>query len=127
MQYYRCVKYNFPRTRTIRDCDTVTFSQTSVPFAYIKLEDHLNQTASDILTILTQRPSTTITSLQAGDLVCNALLILATQLKRMRPILVIETIEPPPRVSIPIIAQYQTPIAKSQRVQIYVPVPASAL
>lgn len=49
----------------------------------MKLADFLKQAAEDIITILTTPPSTTTPSLQAGDPVRNALLTLATQLKRI--------------------------------------------
>ena len=56
MDHYRCVKCYFPRTRTTRDCDTVTFFPTTVPFSGVKLGDFLQQAASDIIAILTQPP-----------------------------------------------------------------------
>ena len=81
MKYYRCVTCHFPRTNITRDCDTVTFFPSSIPFPEVKLEDFLRQTASDIISILRLQPSTTKPSLQAGDPVRNALTTLATQLK----------------------------------------------
>ena len=57
-----------------------------MPFPQVKLEDYLKQVDSNIVTTLTQPPSTTILSLQAGDPVKNTLLTLATQLKRIEPI-----------------------------------------
>ena len=86
MNHCRCVKCYFPRTRSVRDCDTVAFFPTTVPFPEIKLDDFLRQAASDIITILTQPPSTTTPSLQAGDPVRNALTTLATQLQRIEDI-----------------------------------------
>ena len=83
LNHYRCVKYYFPRTRVERDCDTVTFFPTAVPFPEIKLKDFLVQVAGDIITILTQPSSTTTPSLAAGDPVRNALVTLTTQLKRI--------------------------------------------
>ena len=56
---------------------------TNIHFPEVKLEDHLRQDASGIITILTQPPSTTIPSLEAGDPVYNALVTLATQLNRI--------------------------------------------
>ena len=41
MQHYRCVQCYFPRTKQIRDCDTVTFFPTNVPFPQVKLVDFL--------------------------------------------------------------------------------------
>ena len=83
MQHYRCVKYYFPRTKTTRDCDTMTFFPTNIHFTEVKIGDHLRQVASGIITILTQPPSTTTPSLEAGDPVRNALVTLATQLNRI--------------------------------------------
>ena len=80
INHYRCVQYYFLRT-AVRDCDTVSFFPTTVTFSDIKLPDFFRQTASDILTILTQPPSTTTPSLAAGDPVRNALLKIATQLQ----------------------------------------------
>ena len=50
------------------------------------MEDILKQAATDTITILTQPPSITTPSLQAGDPVRNALLTLATHLKQVEPI-----------------------------------------
>ena len=86
IQHYRCVQCYFTRTKTLRDCDTVTFFPTTIPFPELKLDDYLRQAAGDIISILTLPPSTTTPSLEAGDPVRNALLNLATQLKRMQPI-----------------------------------------
>ena len=101
MHHYRCVQCYFPRTKTPRDCDTVTFFPTHVPFPEIKLDDFLRQAATDIITILTSPPSTTTPSLEAGDPVRNALLTLATQLKRIQPMPITAPSTPPatsPRV-----------------------------
>ena len=79
---YRCVEIYFPRTRTTRIFDTVTFIPNSIPFPEAKLHDFLIQAALDIIKLLTQPPSTTTPTLKAGDPVRNALLKLATQLER---------------------------------------------
>ena len=86
MNNYRCVKCYFPRAKTTRDCDTVTFYPPNIPFPAVKLKDHLRQTANDVIIILTQLPSTTTPSLEASDPVSNALVTLATQLKRIEHI-----------------------------------------
>ena len=86
MTHYRCVKYYFPGTKTVRDCDTVTFFLVSIPFPKITLVDFLKQAATDIITLLTSPPSTTTPSLQVGNPVCNALVTLATQLNRIEEI-----------------------------------------
>ena len=128
MQHYRCVRCYFPRTKTVRDCDTVTFFPTTIPFPQVKLDDHLKQAASDIITILTQPPSTTIPSLQAGDPVRNALLTLATQLKRIEPIpSPIETPVAPPRVQDKPIMKTPGAVAPAPRVPEKESVPASTL
>ena len=86
MHHYRCVKCYFPRSKAVRDCDTVTFFPKVVPFPEVSLTDFLKQSATDIITILTQPPAQNMPSLQAGDPVRNALLTLATQLQRVKPI-----------------------------------------
>ena len=83
LDHYRCITAYFPRSRRTRICDTVTFIPHSVPFPKVTLTDHLKQAATDIVTLLTQPPSTTVPTLQAGDPTRNALLELATQLKRV--------------------------------------------
>ena len=83
LTHYRCVTIYFPRSRATRICDTVTFLPHDVPFPEVSLKDYLKQAASDIITILTQPPSTTVPSLEAGDPTRNALLKLAKQLGRM--------------------------------------------
>ena len=84
--HYRCVECYFPSTRSTRPCDTVTFFPTTIPFPQVGLTDHLRQAANDIVTILTQPPSTTVPSLASGDPTRNALIELATQLQRIEPI-----------------------------------------
>ena len=86
MKHYRCVKCYFPQTRTTRICDTVTFIPHTIPIPEVNLTDFLRQAASDIVTILTHPPSSTVPSLQAGDPVRNALVTLATQLQRIQNI-----------------------------------------
>ena len=88
MKRYRCVQCYFPRTRTTRNCDMVTFFPKNVPFPEIKLEDFLRIAAEDIFTILTLPPSATTPSLEVGNPVRNTLLTLATQLKRVKKILI---------------------------------------
>ena len=53
----------------------------SIPFPEVKLKDFLNQATSNIANLLTQPPSTAITSLKSGDLGRNAILTLAQLLK----------------------------------------------
>ena len=83
MKHYRCVDCYFPRSRMSRHCDTVEFIPHDIPFPSVKLKDYLIQSADDIISLLTYPPSNTTPSLQEGDPVRNALLELATQLKRI--------------------------------------------
>ena len=69
-----------------RQVDTVTFFQTVIPFPKVGIEDFLRQAENDIITILTDPPSTTTLKLQAGDPIRNGLLQLATLLKRVENI-----------------------------------------
>ena len=86
IDHYRCVQCYFPRTRARRVCDIVAFLAHAVPFPEVTIKDHLQQAASDIISILTQPPSTTVPSLQAGDPTRIALLKIAEQLHRVENI-----------------------------------------
>ena len=81
LDHYRFVMCYFPRTKTTRICDTVTFIPHEILIPKVSLEDHLRQAADNIVDLLTQPPLTTIPSLQAGDTVQNALLEIAEMLK----------------------------------------------
>ena len=72
----------FPKTRSERDVDTVTFFPTVVPYPKVGLDPFLRQSATDIITILTSKPSYTTPSLKVGDPTRNALLEIATVLNR---------------------------------------------
>jgi len=67
LQYYCCVDYYFSKTREIWHCDTVEFILYSILFPQVKLKDYLVQSAEDIITLLTQPPSSTTPSLQEGE------------------------------------------------------------
>ena len=82
MDHYRCVTCYFPKTRTTRVCETVTFFPHEIPFPEVTLSDHLKQAADDIVALLEKPPSTTMPSLQAGDPVHTALQNVATLLNR---------------------------------------------
>ena len=84
LEHYRCVTCYFPCTQTTRICETVTFFPHDVPFPEISLKEHLVQAAQDIVSILSNPPPTTAPSLQAGYPVQNALLDIATQLRRVQ-------------------------------------------
>ena len=88
MEHYRCVKGYFPRSKRTRICDTVTFFPHAIPFPEVRIDDYLRQAAIDIIDILTNPPPTTLPTLQAGDETRNALLKIATQLKRVDSITV---------------------------------------
>ena len=111
-EHYRCIKCYFPKTRSERNVDTVTFFSAAIPFPKVNLDDFLRQAATDIITILTAPPSTTAPSLQAGDPTRNALLEISTVLNRAEKLHVtspptsyvppqrvknIKKISPPPR------------------------------
>ena len=86
LSHYRCVQCYFPRTRDVRDCDTVEFFPHAIPFPRVTLNDHLKQAATDIISILSNPPSTTVPSLLAGDETNQALLEIATLLGRVQNI-----------------------------------------
>ena len=56
---------------------------TVIPFLKVNIEDFLRQAATDRIHILNAPPSTTTPSLQAGDLIRNALIQLITLLQRV--------------------------------------------
>ena len=103
LNHYRCVTCYFPNSRSTRICDTVTFLPKTVKFPEVRLVDHLKQAASDIVTLLTHPPSTTVPSLRAGDPVRNALLDIATTLNQVDHI-------PEPKLSSPPVIQPDTPL-----------------
>ena len=74
MDHYRCVTCYFPRTRTTRTCETVTFFSQEIPFPQVTLQDHMKKADEDNVTLITQPPSSTFPSLSAGGPVRNALL-----------------------------------------------------
>ena len=83
MEHYRCIKVFFPKSRAERNVDTVTFFPSKLSFPEIKTDDFLKQAAEDIIHILTNPTATTTPSLKAGNSTKNALLELATILKRV--------------------------------------------
>ena len=82
MEHYGCVKCYFTHSRQERDTDTVLFFPKQIPLPQVGLEDFLRQSTADIISILTDPPSTTALSLQAGDVTHNAILQLATIFNR---------------------------------------------
>ena len=89
-----CINCFFPKTQTERHVDTATFFPTVIPFPEIKLEDFLQQTATDIVTIVSAPPKNTLPTLKIGQEHQNALLELATILKRIEPLSKSSTPEP---------------------------------
>ena len=120
LAHYRCVHCYFPRTKTPRDCDAVTFFPTSTPFPEVKLTDHLKQEAGDIINILTLLSSTTTPSLVAGDPVRNTLLTLATQLNSVEPIPMDKKapVAVSPKVETPTLPTHSAPSAAAPRLPI---------
>ena len=65
------------------DIDTVTFFPKVISFAKVNIDDFLRQAAEDIISILTAPPTHIPPSLEVGDPASNALLKIATILKRL--------------------------------------------
>ena len=86
LSHYRCVQCYFPRTRDVRDCDTVEYFPHTIPFPRVTVNDHLKQAATDIISILSNPPSTNVPSLLAGDETNTALLEIASLLGRVEHI-----------------------------------------
>ena len=57
LQQYRCIKVYFPKTRSFRDIDTVTFFQKVISFPKVNTDDFLRQAAEDSISILTAPPT----------------------------------------------------------------------
>ena len=85
LHHYRCVRCFIPETRAEVDCDTVEFFPTNIPFPAVKTDDYLKQALTDIVSILTKPPPSTVPSLEAGDETRNAILKIATALNRIDP------------------------------------------
>ena len=129
LKHYRCVRWFFPKTRSKRDVNTITFFHKAIKFPEIHLDDFLKQAATDIITILTSPPSTTTPSLQAGDTTRNALPDIAKLLHRAddlpqhiiqpTPTTITHVVPPSPRVqpSLPVIPSPRV-LPPSPRVQL---------
>ena len=96
LDHYICVNCYFLRTRVERNVDTVTFVPCAVPFPAVKTDDLLKQAALDIISILTNPPSSTTVTLKDGDEVKNALLKIAQSLHRIEQPPSLPVIPPPP-------------------------------
>ena len=77
LQHYRCINCYFSKTRSQRNCDTVTFFPTVILHPKINLEDYLRQAADDIISILINPTTHTTPNLELGDETKNALLNIA--------------------------------------------------
>jgi hypothetical protein len=86
LDHYRCVTCFVPDTRKELISDTVTFLPAQYKFPEIKTDDFLAQAATDIISILSKPPPSTVPSLEAGDLTRNALLKIAQSLNRVKEI-----------------------------------------
>ena len=58
LEHYRCISCYFPSTQQEQKVNTVTFFPSVIPYREINIEDFLRQAATDIVTILTNPPST---------------------------------------------------------------------
>ena len=77
LEHYRCAQCYMPATRSVVTSDTVLFLPHEIPFPEVKIDDFLRQAATDLISILTHPPPSTVPSLEAGDATKNALLKLA--------------------------------------------------
>ena len=77
LEHYRCVQCYMPATRSVVTSDTVLFLPHELPLPSVTIDDFLRQAATDIVSILTHPPPSTVPSLEAGDSTKNALLKLA--------------------------------------------------
>ena len=77
------MKSQHPRMRKVRDCETIEFFPHDTPFPKVSIKDHLQKAATDIVTILSQPPSPTKTSLEEKDSTRNAILNLEYMLNRI--------------------------------------------
>ena len=102
LNHYRCISCYFPKTRSERDSNTVTFFQKEISFPEIHLDDFPKQAANDIISIFTNPPSTSTPSLQAGDKTRNALLEISEILNRADDL--------PKQITKPITSSFVLPI-----------------
>ena len=82
MKHYCCLRAYFPKTRSERIVHTVKFFPSEIPIPKVGIEDFLQQAATDIISILQDKPSTTTLGLQIGDTTRNALLEISNILQR---------------------------------------------
>ena len=76
----------FPYTRSIRNVDTVTIIPVVVPFPQVKTKDFLKQAALNIISILSNPPSTTSVTLEAGEETKNTILKVTQALQHVEEI-----------------------------------------
>lgn len=83
MNHYCWIQCFIPRTRSVVDSDKVEFFPHSIPFPSVTLKDMLTQAATDIMSILSNLPKTTVPSIQDGEPINNKILDIAKHLKRI--------------------------------------------
>jgi hypothetical protein len=97
-EHYRCYKILVTSTHTTRDCASIEWFPTTIPYPRVTSEVYLRQTADDLLTLLQDRPSTNaFPSLSYGSPTTNAYVEIAKLLKRT---IAPTQSEPPPPVAI---------------------------
>lgn len=95
MDHYRNITGYFPKERSEKFTDTVTFIPHEIPIPQISLDEYLLQAVDDIISILQTPESTLPPTFKLGDPTRNALLeIIATTLK--------STVDPPATPSSPV-------------------------
>ena len=72
LDHYRCVKVYLPTTKRVRDADTVKFFPKTAPYPNVTMEDFLQQSVEDIITIL-NKPLQQFPSLEQGNKTKNAI------------------------------------------------------
>ena len=128
LEHYRCMKCFIPKTSRERDGDTVQFPPHKIAIPSFTTEALLRQSAVDMVSLLSTKPSITPT-LEYGDATQNALLQIAILLNRDVKIPQLPsapaTPVPLPRVQVsPTSPVIQPPVAAAPRVQPASPVVA---
>ena len=67
----------YSKSRKEVNSDTVTFVPATIAFPNVTVKDFIHQAATDLITLLTHPPPSTIPTLEAGDPTRNALLRIA--------------------------------------------------
>ena len=85
MDHYRNITAYFPKERSEKVTDTVTFLPHDVPIPTVSMGDYLLQAVDDINFILKSPSNSLPSDLQLGDATRNAILEIATSLKSAVP------------------------------------------